>query len=53
MIDMQNSKLVEIAKKRFDEIDSQKVHFTGDNEIDNFLNDLDRFPRLCFSMFNG
>jgi endonuclease III len=44
MIDMQNSKLVEIAKKQFDEIDSQLVHFTGDNKMDKFLNDLDRFP---------
>jgi endonuclease III len=41
---MPNSKLVEIAKKRFDEIDSQIVHFTGNKEIDSFLNDLTNFP---------
>ena len=41
---MTKSKLVEIAKKRFDEIDSQIVHFTKVKEIDSFLNDLTNFP---------
>ena len=37
-------KLVEIAKKRFDEIDSQVVHFTGEEKTDAFLNGLINFP---------
>jgi endonuclease III len=41
---MTKSKLVEIAKRRFDEIDSQIVHFTRVKEIDLFLNDLNKFP---------
>jgi endonuclease III len=41
---MTKSKLVEIAKRRFDEIDSQIVHFTKVQEIDSFLNDLTNFP---------
>lgn len=41
---MSKTKLVEIAKKRFTELDSQVVHFTGDKDIDLFLNDLDHYP---------
>ncbi len=41
---MPGNKLVEIAKKRFDEIDSQLVHFTGNTKIDTFLNDLTNYP---------
>lgn len=37
-------KLLEIAKRRFDEIDSQLVHFTGEEKIDLFLNDLNIYP---------
>ncbi|HPD66198.1 MAG TPA: iron-sulfur cluster loop [Bacteroidia bacterium] len=36
--------LVEIGKRRFDEMDSQTVHFTNVIEIDNFLNDLNKYP---------
>jgi len=39
-----DSLLVEIAKRRFDEIDSQIVHFTNDIENDIFLNDLKNYP---------
>ena len=41
---MNNSILVEIAKKRFKESGTQIVHFTGDNEIDAFLNNLNQYP---------
>jgi len=41
---MQESTLVKIAKERFQQIDSQIVHFTGDNESDLFLNDLKNYP---------
>ena len=41
---MSGNKLVEIAKKRFDEVDTQLVHFTGNAEIDTFLNDLTNYP---------
>ena len=45
-------KIVEIAKERFTNIDSQTVHFTGDEGIDLFLNDLKKFPHAfvlaCF-----
>lgn len=41
---MQNRKLVELAKKRFDETDSQIVPFTNEIEIDQFLNDLKNYP---------
>ena len=37
-------KLIEIAKKRFSEIDSQLVHFTNDEKIDLFLNDIENYP---------
>lgn len=41
---MTESILVRIAKERFDKIDSQIVHFTGNNEIDLYLNDLENYP---------
>jgi endonuclease III len=41
---MPKSILVQIAKRRFDQIDSQIVHFTKDSEVDVFLNDLTNFP---------
>jgi len=41
---MAQTKLVEIAKRRFDEIDSQNVHFTYEPESDSFLNDLTNYP---------
>lgn len=36
--------LVEIAKQRFTEPTKQLVHFTGDDKIDEFLNDLKYYP---------
>jgi hypothetical protein len=36
--------LVELAKKRFDTIDSQIVHFVKDDETNLFLNDLKNYP---------
>lgn len=36
--------LVDIARRRFDEMGSQIVHFTHESEIDNFLNDLKKHP---------
>lgn len=39
-----NNKLVEIAKQWFDEPTRQLVHFTGDNRIDEILNDLVCYP---------
>lgn len=41
---MSESTLVKIAKKRFDKIDSQIVHFTGNNKMDLYLNDLENYP---------
>jgi len=41
---LNDSLLVDIAKQRFDEIDSQIVHFTNKTETDKFLNDLKNFP---------
>jgi len=41
---MKDSLLVEIAKRRFDEINSQTVHFTNETESDIFLSDLKNFP---------
>ncbi|MBN2087703.1 iron-sulfur cluster loop [Candidatus Peregrinibacteria bacterium] len=37
-------KLIEIAKKRFNEKGSQLVHFTGNEKIDKFLNNLEKYP---------
>lgn len=41
---MTESILVRLAKERFEEIDSQTVHFTKNEEIDNYLNDLENYP---------
>jgi endonuclease III len=41
---MKDNLLVEIATRRFDEIDSQIVHFTDEIESDEFLNDLKNYP---------
>ncbi|MBN2858086.1 MAG: iron-sulfur cluster loop [Candidatus Delongbacteria bacterium] len=41
---MTESILVRIAKERFEEVDSQTVHFTEIEEIDNYLNDLENYP---------
>lgn len=41
---IKDSLLVEIAKRRFDEINSQIVYFTYETESDKFLNDLKNFP---------
>ena len=44
MKDSTLNKLVEIAKKRFEESENQLVHFTGVEKIDLFLNDLNNYP---------
>lgn len=41
---MSNNNLVKIAKRRFNEVSSQKVHFTEEEIIDIFLNDLEKYP---------
>lgn len=41
---MTKSILVRIAKERFDKIDGQIVHFTGNNQVDLFLNNLEKYP---------
>ncbi|MBN2771780.1 MAG: hypothetical protein JXR90_13890 [Spirochaetes bacterium] len=41
---MTESILVKLARERFDRIDVQSVHFTKNDKIDNFLNDLENYP---------
>lgn len=41
---MNEETLVRIAKERFLNLNSQIVHFTGDEKIDNYLNDLNNYP---------
>jgi len=43
---MSNTLLIKIAKDRFNNIGSQDVHFVDDQEINNFLNDLDNNPHV-------
>ena len=38
------TKLVELGKTRFSEPSKQLVHFTGNNKIDEFLNDIEYYP---------
>lgn len=38
------SALLNLAKKRFDDNKGQKVHFSNNIDIDNFLNDLEKHP---------
>ncbi|MDD3859623.1 MAG: hypothetical protein PHW83_05440 [Bacteroidales bacterium] len=44
MSNIKQNLIVELAKKRFDTIDSQIVHFVQDAETNIFLNDLQNYP---------
>jgi len=41
---MKTISLVDLGKQRFSEASQQLVHFTGEDKIDDFLNDLVYYP---------